>query len=114
MMSITRKIHTLIVCIVVNVSPVFAAGPPAHAVASAHPLATAAGVDILQQGGNAFDAAIAVSAALGVVEPYSSGFGGGGFWLVHRAGDGKQVMIDARETPRDWRTHACTGMRRTT
>ena len=98
MMSITRKIHTLIVCIVVNVSPVFAAGPPAHAVASAHPLATAAGVDILQQGGNAFDAAIAVSAALGVVEPYSSGFGGGGFWLVHRAGDGKQVMIDARET----------------
>ena len=98
MMSITKKILILTACIVVTVSPGFAAGPPAHAVASAHPLATAAGVEILQQGGNAFDAAIAVSAALGVVEPYSSGFGGGGFWLVHRAGDGKQVMIDARET----------------
>ena len=70
---------------------------PAHAVASAHPLATAAGVEILREGGNAFDAAIAVSAALGVVEPYSSGFGGGGFWLIHRARDGKQVMIDGRE-----------------
>ena len=74
------------------------AGAPAHAVVSAHPLATAAGVEILQQGGNAFDAAIAVSAALGVVEPFSSGFGGGGFWLIHRAADGKQVMIDGRET----------------
>ena len=98
MTSITKKIHALAVAIVVNVSPVFAAGPPAHAVASAHPLATAAGVEILQAGGNAFDAAIAVSAALGVVEPFSSGFGGGGFWLLHRAGDGKQVMVDARET----------------
>ncbi len=98
MTSITRKIYILTVSIVVSISPVVAAGPPAHAVASAHPLATAAGVEILRQGGNAFDAAIAVSAALGVVEPYSSGFGGGGFWLVHRAGDGKQVMIDARET----------------
>lgn len=97
MMSITRKIYILITCLVVTVSPGYAAGPPAHAVASAHPLATAAGVEILQAGGNAFDAAIAVSAALGVVEPYSSGFGGGGFWLVHRAGDGKQVMIDGRE-----------------
>ena len=33
-----------------------------------------------------------------MVEPYSSGFGGGGFWLIHRAGDGKQVMLDGRET----------------
>lgn len=97
-MSITRKIHALTALIVFTVSPCFAGGPPAHAVASAQPLATAAGVEILQAGGNAFDAAIAVSAALGVVEPYSSGFGGGGFWLIHRASDGKQVMIDARET----------------
>ncbi len=73
-------------------------GPPAAAVASAHPLATAAGEEILKDGGNAFDAAIAVSAALGVVEPAGSGFGGGGFWLLHRAGDGRQVMLDARET----------------
>ena len=72
--------------------------PPAGAVASAHPLATNAGVEILEQGGNAFDAAIAVTAALAVVEPYSSGIGGGGFWLLHRASDQKQIMIDGRET----------------
>ena len=67
------------------------------AIASAHPLATAAGKTILDQGGNAFDAAVAVAATLAVVEPYSSGLGGGGFFLLHRARDGKQVMLDARE-----------------
>lgn len=70
----------------------------AAAIASAHPLATEAGHDILKRGGNAFDAAVAVAAALAVVEPYSSGLGGGGFFLLHRASDNKQVMIDARET----------------
>lgn len=68
------------------------------AIASAHPLATAAGEKILKQGGNAFDAAVAVSAVLAVVEPYSSGLGGGGFWLLHRARDKREVMIDGRET----------------
>lgn len=68
------------------------------AIATAHPLATQAGFEILDQGGNAFDAAIAVSAALAVVEPASSGLGGGGFWLLHRASDGFQTMIDGRET----------------
>ena len=67
------------------------------AVASAHPLATQAGIAILEQGGNAFDAAIAVTAALAVVEPYSSGIGGGGFYLLHQAASDKYVMIDARE-----------------
>lgn len=68
------------------------------AIASAHPLATQAGYEVLAKGGNAFDAAVAVAAALGVVEPYSSGLGGGGFWLLHRARDGKDTVIDARET----------------
>ncbi|UCE90546.1 MAG: gamma-glutamyltransferase [Pseudomonadota bacterium] len=73
-------------------------GPPQAAIASAHPVATAAGFEVLTGGGNAFDAAIAVSATLAVVEPYSSGIGGGGFWLLHRAQDGMQRMVDGRET----------------
>ncbi len=71
--------------------------PPQAAIVSAHPLATDAGFEILTAGGNAFDAAVAVSAALAVVEPYSSGLGGGGFWLLHRAEDGHESMLDGRE-----------------
>jgi gamma-glutamyltranspeptidase/glutathione hydrolase len=67
------------------------------AIASAHPLATQAGMQILSSGGNAFDAAVAVTAVLAVVGPHGSGLGGGGFWLLHRASDGLQVMIDGRE-----------------
>lgn len=55
-------------------------------------------MEVIEAGGNAFDAAVAVSAALGVVEPFSSGLGGGGFWLLHLAEDGRQVVVDARET----------------
>jgi len=73
-------------------------GLPRHgAIATAHPLATRAGFEILAAGGNAFDAAVAVSAALAVVEPYSSGLGGGGFWLLQRAGETKAAMLDGRE-----------------
>lgn len=71
--------------------------PKAAGIASQNKQATAAGFAVLEQGGNAFDAAVAVSAALGVVEPESSGLGGGGFFLLHRASDGKTVFIDARE-----------------
>jgi len=83
-------------------APVRAAAPPeraAHkaAIASAYPLASQAGQEILAAGGNAFDAAVAVSAALAVVEPSSSGLGGGGFYLLHRQSDGYETMLDARE-----------------
>ena len=71
--------------------------PGRAAIASAHPLATEAGNEVLRQGGNAFDAAVAVSAALMVVEPSGSGFLGGGMYLLHRARDGRNVVIDARE-----------------
>ncbi len=100
----SRQIFSLGVlhCLLLSGSAVLAAGeqmraPPQAAIASAHPLATAAGMEILEAGGNAFDAAVAVSAALAVVEPRGSGMGGGGFYLLHRAVDRHEVMIDARE-----------------
>ncbi|CBL44112.1 Gamma-glutamyltranspeptidase precursor [gamma proteobacterium HdN1] len=71
--------------------------PSGYAISSAHPSATQAGQAVLEQGGNAFDAAIAVAAALAVVEPYSAGMGGGGFWLLHNAQQNRDVMVDARE-----------------
>ena len=77
-------------------SQVYADGTRA-AIASAHPLATAAGFEILAKGGNVFDAAVAVSATLAVVEPSGSGLGGGGYWLLHREPDGFETMIDGRE-----------------
>ena len=75
----------------------FAVKPPHAAIATAHPLATAAGLEALEMGGNAFDAAVAITAVIGVVEPYGSGLGGGGFWLLHRNSDGHQTMLDGRE-----------------
>jgi gamma-glutamyltranspeptidase/glutathione hydrolase len=64
-------------------------------VVSAHPLATEAGLTVLGRGGNLVDAAVAVSLALSVVEPFASGIGGGGFAVVHLAG--RTTTFDARE-----------------
>ena len=94
------KTHLLLLSLLSFALPAWADAPkpPEAAIASAHPLATAAGMEVLKEGGNAFDAAIAVSAALGVVEPYSSGLGGGGYYLLHQAKDGHDLMVDGRET----------------
>ena len=72
-------------------------GPGQAAVATAHPAATQAAREVLDAGGNAFDAAVAITATLAVVEPYGSGLGGGGFYLLHEAETGRDVMVDARE-----------------
>ena len=65
------------------------------AVSSAHPLATEAGLDILRQGGNAFDAAVAVASVLTVVEPMSSNLlGGYGTLIVHEGSTGETRYLD--------------------
>ena len=101
MVCIDKIRHCLTVAIVtfvfITTNSVTATQPQQPAIASPHPLATQAGYLILEQGGNAFDAAVAVSATLSVVEPYSSGLGGGAFFLLHREQDKYQTFIDARE-----------------
>lgn len=75
---------------------------PVHAkhwmVAAANPLATKAGFDVLDRGGSVVDAAIAVQLVLGLVEPQSSGLGGGGFVLLHDARAKRLLAYDGRET----------------
>lgn len=88
--------------------PLGAAPPPAaeqqsgrarHAmVAAANPLATQVGVDMLKAGGSAVDAAVAIQAVLGLVEPQSSGLGGGAFMVYYDAASGKVTAYDGRET----------------
>ena len=84
----------LVVCLLSF--PVLAA-PPDGVVAVSQPAAATAGARMLAQGGNAVDAAAAVQFALNVVEPQSSGIGGGGFMLVYLAKTGETFIVDSRE-----------------
>src|SRR5215212_8589623 len=68
------------------------------AVATVDHDASQVGMQVLREGGNATDAAVATAAALGVTEPYSCGIGGGGFMVVYRASDRSVSTIDSRET----------------
>lgn len=80
-------------CLALAVNP----GPPSSgAIATVHPLATAAGMDALAAGGNAVDAVVAAALTLGVVDGHNSGIGGGCFMLISSA-DGRLACIDGRE-----------------
>src|SRR5688572_28483106 len=70
-----------------------------YAVASAHPLASQVGLDILRGGGNAVDAIVAMAAALNVVEPYMSGVGGTGLLLLHLADGATRTLNFSGNTP---------------
>jgi gamma-glutamyltranspeptidase / glutathione hydrolase len=68
------------------------------AVASVDPDATRAGIEVLREGGNAVDAAVAANAVLGVTEPFVAGIGGGGFMVIYLAREHRVITIDGRET----------------
>ena len=75
-----------------------AAAEPQSMVAAANPMAVQAGLDMLERGGTAMDAAVAIQMMLGVVEPQASGIGGGGFLVYYDAASGQTSTYDGRET----------------
>ena len=98
-MSVFRGLRGWVLALVLFITRSFAENV-AHgshgAVASVNPFATRAGIEVLQNGGNAIDAAVAVAMTLGVVDGHNSGLGGGCFLLIRRA-NGEIVAIDGRE-----------------
>src|ERR687896_1959343 len=106
--SLVLVLTVTMVAVVLSSSAV-AKGPPVPpkqavavgtggAAATVDPLASQAAIRVLDQGGNAVDAAVAAAAVLGVTEPYTCGIGGGGFMVLYLAADERVVTIDARET----------------
>jgi gamma-glutamyltranspeptidase / glutathione hydrolase len=90
-------------CVAPSAAPLHPAPPPTSAatvqpfVVAANPLAAQAGLEILRRGGSAVDAAVAVQAMLSLVEPQSSGVGGGAFLTYYRAADRSVQVLDGRE-----------------
>ena len=88
-----------LICIVVRATPVTVVPVVAEhgVVVAGHPQAARAGLEVLQAGGNAIDAAVATSLALGVAEPYGSGLGGKLMLLYYEAKSGKTYAVDAMD-----------------
>src|SRR5215212_1377794 len=104
-MHLFRKLAAVLACVALSSctavpnAPAVAAAPGAEPfVIAANPLAAAAGANVLRRGGSAVDAAIAVQAMLSLVEPQSSGVGGGAFMNYFDARTGKLTIYDGRET----------------
>ncbi|HXQ47152.1 MAG TPA: gamma-glutamyltransferase family protein [Caulobacteraceae bacterium] len=103
-----RSLTAFVLALALGFAPVAGAQPapgdgqastePHAMVAAANPLAVAAGVKVLREGGSAIDAAVAVQAVLGLVEPQSSGLGGGAFMVYYDAKTRKVISYNGRET----------------
>lgn len=97
-MPVRLALIALIALFAANISEAALVKAEKYLVSSANPLASAAGEEMLAAGGSAVDAAIAMQAVLSLVEPQSSGIGGGGFLLHYDKAEGKVVAYDGRET----------------